>query len=163
MVRRKKKEIAIYVVAAVILALSFWPWNIGATSQATFHERMLYPFFHANIFHAVCNLWCLIAMERYYDISPWKYLMAYLIAVSVPSVVLTAQPTVGMSGVCFALMGMITWEVARKLYWTAWIMAFLVTGFLFPHVNAWLHLYCYLAGLLIGILNAPIINVKSYR
>lgn len=153
--------ILLYAVAAAIAALALSPWSVGVTPHASLWKRLLYPFFHAGILHAVCNLWCIIAMERYYCLSPWLYLTAYVIAVTVPDVVLTAQPTVGLSGVCFALMGLLTWIVARRLYWTAWVVAFMAVGFIMPAVNAWLHVYCYTVGVIIGIFNAPIINVKG--
>ena len=87
--------------------------------------------------------------------------MAYVIAVTVPvdtlgSFINIASPTVGLSAVVFVLFGSISFEVVRKWYYQGWMLLYLVVGFLFPNTNAWLHLYCYLAGLLVALLNKPV-------
>ena len=56
----------------------------------------------------------------------------------------------------FALFGRISFEVKRKLYYQAWMIAYLVIGFLFPNVNAWIHLYCYAIGFAVALINKPI-------
>jgi hypothetical protein len=51
---------------------------------------------------------------------------------------------------------MMMWQVRWKVYYTSWALAFIIVGFLFPQVNAWVHLYCYVAGQMVGFLNAPV-------
>ena len=77
-----------------------------------------------------------------------------------------STPTVGLSAVCFALMGMVSFQSCRKAYFHTWVLSFLVATAALPYIgsvcgyviatpNNWLHLYCYVAGLLVGFLNSP--------
>lgn len=65
--------------------------------------------------------------------------------------------TVGISGFIFALLGTISLQ-SRKWYLNiAVIGSFIAIGFFVPGINATLHLYCYLAGLLVSVLTTPYI------
>lgn len=119
-------------------------------------ERMCYHFMHANIFHTLMNVWCLLSIVFMYNVTLWRFATAFAIAVSIPEICLLHIPTIGLSGVIFALMGSISFEVERKLYYQAWIFAYLALGFVIPNVNAWLHVYCYLVGVAVALINKPI-------
>lgn len=82
-------------------------------------------------------------------------LLAFFIAATVPAA-LVQGPTVGLSGVCFFLMARCSFLTRRKLFFHASCGAYLAIGFLFPACAAWLHLYCYTAGIIIGWLNSPV-------
>ena len=115
-------------------------------------DRLTYPIFHAGFLHAFCNAWCLISLVFLYDL-PWhKTALAFAIAISIPPCFLTTTPVVGMSGACFALMGLTVYVVRRKAMLMSWIALFLLLGFLFPNVAAWVHVYCYAVGLAVGAL-----------
>lgn len=77
-------------------------------------------------------------------------------AVAVPGFLLSDVPTVGLSCVCYFLLGSLIFEVRRKLYFMSCMALYIAVGFLFPSVNALIHLYGYLAGLVVGLLNAPL-------
>ena len=86
---------------------------------------------------------------------------AYLIAVTIPVDTLAPflpfdNPTVGLSGVVYVLFGSISFDVLRKRYYQCWMLFYITVGFLIPNTNAWLHLYCYLCGLIVALLNKPI-------
>lgn len=155
MVRRTQTKISALVVAVCCLALSFTD-GVGVSSGCGIPERLCYHFFHANIFHALCNVWCLLSIVFTFSVPLWLFLAAFGIAILIPPFLLSATPTMGLSGVCFALLGMMMWQVRRKVYYTSWALAFIVVGFLFPQVNALMHLYCYVAGQMVGFLNAPV-------
>ncbi len=87
--------------------------------------------------------------------------MAYAIAVSFPVGSITSLfplslPSVGLSGVIYALFGSISFEVRDKHSFQCWMLFYVAVGFFFPSVSATLHLYCYLCGLLVALLNRPI-------
>ena len=147
--------IAVY---ALVSALIYVPdWNlVGVTANCGILQRLGYSFFHASIFHALINAWCFISILFIYDITWWRIAVAYLIAVAAPDVVLSSTPTVGLSAVCFALLGSIAFMVKRKLYYNGCMALYIALGFMFPLVNGWLHIYSYVAGLLVGFLNMPI-------
>lgn len=167
---RKKEKITALLVGTVVICLSFsdisnWA-AVGIYAGCGIRERMFYPFFHANILHAVLNVWCLLSLVFIYEIKIWRMLLSYLIAITIPIGMLSSIvggmlfPTVGLSGIIFALFGTISFEIVRKWYYQGCMVCYLLVGFLFPNTNAWLHLYCYLFGFLIALMNKPI---KVYR
>ena len=153
-------------MAALIIALSFVPiqsWqSVGIYAGCPTANRFLYPLFHANLLHAALNSWCMLSVVFIYHTSIYRHAAAYLVAASTPVHTLSLLfpsmlvPTVGYSGVVFALFGSISFEVQRKVYYQLWMIFYLATGFLFPNTNACLHLYCYLAGLVIALFVKPI-------
>nr|DAV35007.1 MAG TPA: Rhomboid family [Caudoviricetes sp.] len=167
---RKVEKVAALVIAAVVICLSFfkiWDWqNVGIYDGSNMQGRLLYPFFHANTFHALLNSWCLLSVVFIYDIGIGRLLSAYMIAVFVPVDTLgyfmaMDSPTVGLSGMVFALFGSISFEVLRKRYYQSWMIFYLAAGFLLPNTNAVLHLWCYVSGVLVALLNKPVIK-KSH-
>lgn len=160
MVRQKKAKNAALLTVAVVLLMSFIyvpDWSaVGVAEGCPWAARLVYPFFHASQVHAVVNAWCLLCIVFLYDISIWRLLIAYIVAVVVPGCLLSDVPTVGLSCVCFFLLGSLIFEVKRKLYFLSSMALYIAVGFFFPSVNALIHLYGYLAGLLVGLLNAPL-------
>lgn len=163
---RKVEKITVIVVSLFTVILSLWHvdnWeSVGIYSGCTIKNRVIYPFFHANILHAMLNAWCFMSLIFIYDISIWRMIAAYIIAMTIPVGILGKMlpfdsPTVGLSGIVFFLFGSISFEVLRKWYFQAWMAFYLGIGFLFPNTNAWLHLYCYMCGLACGLLNRPIV------
>jgi len=128
---------------------------VGIADGAPLTARLLYPLFHVNVVHAAVNAWALLCLVFYYEARLWQIVVAYAVAVSFPASALGSPLTLGMSGLCFALMGMNSYRVRRKAYWQVWMWAFIAVGFLLPHVNAMLHLYCYAVGLCVGLLGMP--------
>lgn len=123
--------------------------------------HLCYHFFHANVFHALCNVWCLLALAFYYDIEDWELLLAFLIAATIPLGMISSafcilhsafeNPIVGFSGVCFALMGIVYHKVARKRYYLSWIIPIVVLGFIIPGMAAMLHCYCFIVGIMVSL------------
>lgn len=164
MVRRKEAQVSTLVYVAVILGLCFIhipESTTGIYEDCHFYGRLLYPFFHASFLHALLNAWCLLSIIFIYPVSSWMLLGAYIISASFPvglfaSLYDASLPTIGASGICYALIGRLSFVVRRKLLYQSWALFFLCIGFFLPYANAWLHLYCYLCGLILGLLNKPI-------
>lgn len=147
--------IVAYVIASAFIYVP--DWNVvGITVDCGIIQRLGYSFFHASILHALINAWCFISILFIYDVTWWRIAVAYFIAVAAPDVVLSSTPTVGLSAVCFALLGLIAFMVNRKIYYNGCMALYIALGFLFPFVNGWLHLYSYVAGLFVGFLTMPI-------
>lgn len=160
MSKRIEKTVGMLIVFLVLLLpIIHTPhdWEaVGVYHGCGIVQRLAYSFFHSSLWHAALNAWCFISILFLYEVTLWRMLIAYVIAVAVPDFVLSSVPTVGLSAVCFALLGMIAFQVKRKLYYH-WCMAlYIALGFFFPLVNGWLHLYSYVAGLFVGFLNMPI-------
>ena len=160
MAKEKVAKIACLIVSAVIFCLALQgvqDWTeVGIYTGCDIAGRLRYPFYHVGILHALLNGWCLLSVVFIYDTSLWRLLLAYAIAVAVPPCCLSEVATVGLSGVVFVLFGSISFEVGRKAYYQLWMIAYLVVGFLFPNTNAWVHLYGYLAGCVVALLNKPV-------
>ena len=167
MVREKNAKIASLALSAVIIIISIIHIDVnsvGIYAGAPWYKHLSYHFFHASALHALMNAWCLLCVVFRYDVSLWAIISAFVIASLYPADTLYSIftldsltiPTIGLSGVCYALMGYIAFKVARKAYYHLWLAFYIVIGFLFPNVNGWVHLYCYVVGLLVGYLNKPI-------
>lgn len=142
----KKAVLAAAAIGTAAVALALAGLRVGAVSGSGLPARMAYPMCHANVLHALANAWCLVAVANVYRATAADILAAYAVAVAVPPFVLSATPTMGLSGACFALIGMMAWRVRRRLYYNAWALAFIAAGFAFHQVNAWLHLWCLAVG-----------------
>ena len=160
MVCRKIEKTAGLLIAAFVLlsAMAYVPdWSeVGISTDCNILQRLSYSFFHVSFLHAAVNAWCFVSILFLYNVNYWRILTAYLIAVAAPDFVLSVTPTVGLSAVCFALLGSISFEVKRKVYYNGCMALYIAAGFLFPLVNGWLHLYSYVAGLIVGFLTMPI-------
>jgi len=163
---RKMEKVTTLIIAIITVCLSFfsiWDWEVvGVYTGCDLYGRILYPFFHANLLHATLNAWCLLSIVFIYDIKIWRLLLSYIIAATIPIDTLgnfidnMTLPTVGLSAMIFVLFGSISFEVLQKWYYQAWMLFYLTIGFFFPNTNAWIHLYCYIAGLVIALMNKPI-------
>lgn len=135
--------------------------SAGLRAHGSVLARLAYPFAHASVLHAVLNCWCLLSLAFIAGISFWQLLVAYVIAISYPSVFLSSVPVVGFSGVCFALLGMVALSVRRKLYYQFWVWLMLVLGWFFPNAAAGLHLWCYLWGMAVAVFTTPMGAIKE--
>lgn len=159
MVQKRNAKVVSLALTVIVIVLCLVPVtasSVGIAAGVPLLPRLVYPFFHTNILHAGLNAWTLLCIVFYYDASLWKIVLSYVIAVSFPADTLSSPLTIGLSGVCFALMGEIAFNVRRKLYWQMWMLFFIAIGFLLPNVNAALHLYCYTVGCIIGLLDIPV-------
>lgn len=158
MEKRTNEKITSVVIAVSVVVASLLDsdYKVGIYSGCNDYERLLYPFFHANILHAALNVWCLLSVVFLYDISLLRLCFSYLTAVSIPSFLLSDIPTLGLSGAVFFLFASISFEVQRKTYYQSCMAFYLLLGFFLPNTNGMVHMYCYVLGLLYALLNKPI-------
>lgn len=147
MVKEEKVEL-VYLFFVIILLSLFWLEGPGLMLGSPLWVRFTYQFVHANIWHLLANAYCIIllAFNMHQDLK--SLIVSYLISCTIP--VFDYTPIVGVSGLCFALMGWNTWRVARKWYYLAWLSAFIVIGFIVPRFAGFTHFWCALWGLVIG-------------
>ena len=169
MVRRKEAQAASLLLVAAAIVLHCIPVpvsEVGLYPGAPFLHRLVYPLFHASWLHLVVNCWALLCVVFLYQITLPMMISSFVIAASYPIGALlflyggTVAPTVGLSGLIYALLGRYSWlfscERKRRLFYHSWFAFFIGLGFFFPQSNAWLHLYCYLCGVILAQLNRPI-------
>ena len=160
MVRTEKTQAAalVYVVLAGLLIFVPVPLEkVGICEGCTFWARLAYPFFHANFLHYVINSWALLSVVFVYDITPGRMLACYIASALVPVGLLNLTvPTVGCSGVMYGLFGSLSLSVRRKWTWQVWWLGFIIVGFFMGGVNSWVHLWCYVWGVVIALLNMEV-------
>lgn len=153
-----KETFALYAGYIVIIGISFLGYDgAGLYDGCSLSQRISYPLFHQNIFHALINLW---AFHQCYNAIPcrWNLLAFYVIAISYfPT---TATPIIGLSGLVYAYMGYIAPYVEKKIQYNLTILLYICIGFVFPNMAIGVHIYCYILGLLWGYLNAPLCQDK---
>lgn len=147
MVKQEKTELAYLVFITALLSL-FWLKGPGLALGSPLWVRFMYQFVHANIWHLIANAYCLLLLAFNMGQDIRSLIIAYLISCTVP--VFDTIPIVGASGICFALMGWNTWEVANKRKYLIWLGAFIVIGFLIPRFAGFTHFYCALMGLIVS-------------
>lgn len=150
------------IIITVILTLTFFllpaeGYVSGGFSSANF----LYLFFHANIFHLLGNLLCLWMLR-----CPLHILVACIIAVAgsfLPT--LTSEPTMGFSGVLFAIAGISWGRIGRFVEMCKRCLPFILITLFLPNVNALIHVYCLFLGYLYGLLkwNDPLNQYDPYN
>ena len=140
-----------YSVAKVIVSLLVVVWyflmpQFGFTGAWDLRPHLLYPLCHANVWHLLANVLCLWMIP-----SESHLLTAFVCSVLcsyLPCFV--TEPTMGLSGVLFAIVG-ISWGKVRRfrdMFWkNRW---FLIIPVFIPHVNAFIHVYCLVAGYVAG-------------
>lgn len=106
-----------------------------------FLNHLIFHFYHANIWHLLGNGLCIYAMKR------MNWAVAYVIAVVCSFAIVS--PTVGMSGIIFAAIGIRMGCFANvKGLWRCCISAILFG--LLPGVSLVFHLLSLLAGFAYG-------------
>lgn len=164
MLGRNKEKAAVLLLTAIMLLLSLSDIALHALSvseASPFTRRLTYQFAHAGLLHALINCWCLLSVEFFRDVSWRKLLAAYIISATFPSILLSSTPIVGCSGMCFALLGMCA--LGERLKYHIFMAAMLSVGFFLPSMAAWLHMYCYVAGLLVALPFYPMIRKGGAR
>lgn len=125
--------------------------------------HLLWPLSHANVWHLAGNMYFLwLLKERLYVRECYVIAVICSFLPVVPgvwSLFSAGEPlsTVGFSGVLCAMIG-VKWGAwirgchGMTAYWTfaKRVLPFVAVGFLIPHVNWSIHLYCLLAGLAYG-------------
>ena len=165
MLRRKKTKVAALLLSLVMLILLFTdvsPYDVGIYAHACasqyshlayqpYLSHFTYHFFHANALHLILNIWCFLSCVFLADASAGKLFAAYIIACTAPA--LSAVPTIGFSGVCFAMLGFIQWQSRNKLSYNVSVISCIVLPLLLlPHsVNSLLHAYCYAVAVIVGL------------
>lgn len=125
-------------------------------------SHLTYPLSHANIFHLAANCLCLFLLRCPLSL-PVTYTIAVLssflpsfafssfhISLSTFPFPLSTEPTMGFSGVIFAMVGMSWGRVHRFREMLSRNKWFLIIPAFIPHINALLHLYCLLLGYLVS-------------
>ena len=142
------KDVCFKLVVSIVLVGSyFFLPKYGFTFSALpLANHLLYLLSHANIWHLAGNILCLWMLR-----CPMHLIATFVCAVLcsfLPCFV--AEPTMGFSGVLFAMVG-ISWGKVHRFRDMVWRNKwFLIIPAFLPHINFMIHLYCLFAGYLYG-------------
>ena len=139
-----KVEIVCFaVVCAVTMFISANPYAIGVYNGCQWYQHLTYQFFHASIFHLGANIYVMWFCTTRFALKQWQLLMCLIISMLTPPIY--TMPTIGASGIVYAMLGMINAIVLEKLRFASWI-ALYITISAFFNCNWVIHLLCFILG-----------------
>ena len=140
-------------IGFVLVGSYFLLPKYGFTFNGPLINHLLYPLSHANIWHLAANILCLFMLRCPLHIVATfvcAVLCSFLPCPQLPLYGGVIEPTMGFSGVLFAMVG-ISWGKIHRfkdMVWrNKWIL--IIPAFI-PHINFLIHVYCLLAGYAIG-------------
>ena len=158
MYRTTPTKISCFVISAIsvlttLLATHNFLLNkhIGLHSGCSLFERLLYPFIHANILHLVVNLYIFNLCFYRCNMSIRQMAMSFLIAYIVPA---SLTNVVGLSGVCFALFGILFAHIKKgnRVTYLVQVFVTILIALIVPHIAWQIHLFCFVIGLILGVI-----------
>lgn len=151
------KKYLSYVAITLTLVLSYFTFgdNIehGVTKNSALYTHIAYIFVHANLFHLCTNVFSLLftlrLLKKMANIKFYVSLTIGLISAFASSFILMQEiPTVGASGVVYALLGMYCYlrfdMLALRLL--AMLVGINVFQFIFGNINVYIHLFSLIFG-----------------
>lgn len=142
----KDCKVGVYTVLTLVYAMQLvFDEKIGYTHGSTW-QHLVYPFFHANIFHLLANLYAL----SFLNINLLRIMTAFFLSVSTSFLAVCQLPTMGFSAVIFVLLGMQTNIFRSKFSFDkCFFLAYMIIGLVLPNINGLLHLLCFMEGAVI--------------
>lgn len=140
-----KAQYYAYLCLALLLALGGFDTSWGYYAESSWYTHFTFHFAHASVWHLAGNALCFYVLTR--NRFAWAELaIAYGIATLCSFIAPHTLPTIGLSGLIFALYGMRLTRCrlsAEFIVRTAFILLLpLLTG----RVNVLLHIFCILVG-----------------
>lgn len=133
-------------------------------SGAPWWHHLAFHHYHASVFHLLCNLWAFLTIVFYMNPSILRVLSAFLLASTFPVSWLGDSSVVGLSGTIYVLCGMYSLSAPTlrgRVRCNIIMLMFIMTGLMFPSVCVSIHLYCYVLGLIIAVVNYPFFKIKK--
>jgi len=158
--REANKDTALTISVLLIILSFFNIHEYGIKEDCTIIDRLVYPFFHANPFHALINIYVYLGMVFLFGSSMLDMVIAYIICVCVPPTMLNTTTTIGLSGLVYALIGMNTFKACNPLRYTISVIIPLAFTSMLPLIAFGVHAWCYVIGVLYSII---ILCVKKYK
>jgi membrane associated rhomboid family serine protease len=146
---RQVKQLTIFIILSVVLITAFI-LSYGHQAEYGYYKgsgivsHIIYPFLHANIFHLLGNMLALYFMCRHTK----SLFIAYIIAIISSFIAYSSLPTIGLSGVVYACVGLLGFLPNKNISKAAkgLFLSYIVIGLIIPSLNGTLHLCCVVIG-----------------
>lgn len=141
-------KIVALILSVIIIVIHLFQTDfhlVGIYEGGREYARFVYQFFHASWWHLVVNVWVLLSVAFFFNISVCQMIIAYIVSATTP--IYWSLPVVGLSGAIYFLLGSISFDVRNRYLHQAWMWIFLAIGFFTTGSAGGLHLYCYVIGL----------------
>jgi membrane associated rhomboid family serine protease len=155
----------IYFVSIIVFVASlFLDTNIlGYHESSSWYTRFTYIFASTNILHLAINLYAYSVFNKVFQklfIPNHKYI-AFIVAILATFGTEQSLPTVGLSGVVYAMLGITCAKVhTRQMILSMLVvLAINVISFFFGQSNVFLHCLCFTYSLIISLIYE---NCKIY-
>lgn len=154
-IQTKISCIAISLFATITTILALYgiviDQSIGLHTNCVWYDRLLYPFAHANMLHLLVNLYIFNICFLKCNMSVRQMVASFLIALIAPA---SATNVVGLSGVCFALFGILFAHIKKdkRVTYLLQVAISLLIGCIVPHLAWTVHLFCFVIGLVVGLI-----------
>ena len=141
--------------------------ELGYTQTSAWYTHITYMFQHANLWHLSVNILSLItvwiSLQRHAkSIQILPMFIVGILASFLPYASFEL-PTVGISGVIYAMLGMLTvlsTSIREKVMLSVFAILTITAGLITKNVNVALHAYCYIFGVIYMFLYVVIILNK---
>ena len=159
MLRTSSEKIALYAGYIIIICITLIGYDgMGLYEGCSIQNRLSYPFFHQNIFHAAVNLYVFHQCYRAISCGIGHIATFYLIAIRYQ--LTSSIQIIGLSGFMYADRGVIAPYVGNRVRYNVTILIYICIRIFVPCMAVGVHIYCYVLGLLWGYLNAPLCKDK---
>ena len=127
----------------------------GASIMSSFTSKLTCHFFHANLFHWVCNALCLWLMR------PCPTQITIAVPYAVMAMYFTDEPTIGFSAIIYAYVGMniLRWKLSIE-DWITFIVANFIGAFL-PGIAFGVHFMALFFGFAHYIIERQLRRIKE--
>lgn len=148
--RKTKQNVIFAILSAILIALFIINFLLGIfggyTKESPFYHHIIYPFFHANIFHLLVNIYALY----YACYAPKRLIPSLAIAIIVSFITFAHYPTMGISGALYAYVGLsgLIFKVKKPTPPIIILCTWLLIGLILPKLNGLLHILCFICGCL---------------
>jgi len=156
------KDFALQFSLILIMIHIFADGNVaryGIYDGCPMVNHFIYIFVHGGWLHLLCNIFFLLEMGFFATSVKWYcWVMAMIIAMLTPA--FSNVPVVGFSGVLYALSGFAFCFSKKKMRPLIILSALVLFQFLTGGIAVMLHLICFSAALIIGMVVLPIREIK---
>lgn len=151
--------IALLVISQLIFGCPAW-----LADTHPFLRALVYPFFHANVFHLAANSLAVWTVFRRKNTDNKRTLViSYLISAAVSPLAL--RPCIGISNLIFAAIALRTPPLRSRWWKQPSVILFLAIMFLFlllPQFSAVTHIAAFAAGVVVTCIGRWFKNLNRY-